>query len=386
MALFRRLLGPPVHQRQSMTFEDLLRDFGAKTSSGVTVGSEQALRLSAVWACIRLLSDTISTLPIEAYREGSKEPIRPKPQILTRPAAYTDFTDWCYQCVSCVLLQGNVFGQIVEREGAGFRPSQVELLAPGRATVQLNPDRLTWQYRIDGREVAREEVFHFRGYSFPGNPNGLSPVAYAAESIGVGLASQQYAGSFFGQPNDPGGYLATDFRLDPVEAERMLRAWVGAHAGQRRIAIFEAGLKFVPLYLPDDQAQFLNSRKFSVQEVARIYAIPPELIGAESGTSQTYANVSERTLGFYRFAVNPWLVRLETALSNLLPRGTYAKFDTSALLRSDTKTRFEAYRIALGDDKHPRWMDPGEVRAFEDLPPLPDQQASEPPRKLKAVP
>src|SRR5215203_3974885 len=342
---------------------------GPATSSGVRVNADTAQRLSAVWACIRLLCDVISTMPCHAYATGSRDPVDPAPVMLRSPAAGVPFHDWTAQVLRSLLLSGNAWGIITSRVGAGLRPSQVELIAPHRVTVQVATDG-TVTYRLDGSEVDRDDLWHVRAYPTPGSILGLSPIGYAAQAVGVGIAAEKFGAQFFGDGATPTGVLATDQRLNNDQAQQYSTIWntfFGNRTGQRRVAVLGDGMRFQQISVPPDESQFLETQKFTVAQVCRIYGVPPEMIAAEAGNSLTYANVEMRSLDFLTYAISPWLVRLETALTDLAPRGQYVKFNAGGLLRTDLKSRYESYEIGL----RAGFLTVVEIRELEDREPLP---------------
>src|SRR5262245_36404093 len=238
------------------------------TRSGVNVTPDTSLRLSAVWACRRLLADTISTLPVDAFRQGSREPVTPKPSLLVTPAAYCTFADWTYQTIQCVLGYGNVYGRITARTGAAERPSQIELLAPERVRIDYASDRYTVVVRLDGQEIDRDEIWHFRGYSCPGMLTGMSPIAYARESIGLGLAAQSFGADFFGGGGVPTGILSHQAKkLDAKEAKEISDRWNVARRG-RGTAVFGPEWKYQSVSISPEESQFLETQKFSLQQIA----------------------------------------------------------------------------------------------------------------------
>jgi len=346
------------------------------TYAGVRVGPDTALRSCAVWACIRLLADTVSALPVDVYRQGSRTPIEPRPPLLLTPAAHTGLGDWLYQVMVSLLTRGNAYGLVVART-ATERPAQIEMLDPGRVSVQLEPDLLTVTYRLDGREVTRDDLWHLAAYRVPGWPTGLSPVEYARQAIGLGLGAETFGAKLFGDNAIPSGVLTTEHDLTREQATNAKEMWDASHRGRRGTAVFGRGVKFAPITLPPEESQFIETQKWTVTQVCRVYGVPPEMVASDAGGSLTYATLVDRDLSFLKYGVNPWLVRLETALSDLLPRQTYAKFNTAALLKSDLKSRYESYEIAL----RAGFLTVDEVRELEDREPLP----AAPARQLGSV-
>jgi HK97 family phage portal protein len=225
----------------------------------------------------------------------------------------------------------------------------------------------TVTHRLDGREVDRDDLWHLRAYPTAGSLLGLSPIAYAAETIGLGLAAQQYGAQYFRDSSTPSGYLTGDQLLTQAQADEMIARWEVRHKTRRATAVLGKGLEFRQIMVPPEESQFLETQRLTVQQVCRIYGVPPELVAADAGNSMTYSNLSERTLGLLKFAVDPWLVRLETALTDLVARGQYVKFNRGSLLRADTKSRYEAHAIAL----QAGFLTIDEVRELEDREPMP---------------
>jgi HK97 family phage portal protein len=340
----------------------------ASTYAGITVNPDSALRLAAVWSCIRLLSATVSGLPVDAYRQGSRTPIDPKPPLLLTPAAYTSFGDWAYQVMVSALTAGNAFGLVTGRSGGALRPSQIELLDPARVTVEsATGNGPTW--RLDGAEIDSDDLWHFRAYPQAGNLLGLSPIEHAKQAIGLSLAAEKYAAQWFGEGAVPSGVIESDQRLNFEQAQMLVDTWMIRHQGRHKPAVLGAA-KYRPISVAPNESQFLDAQRFTVQQIARIYGVAPEMIGADSGNAMTYTNLEQRSLDFLTYGVGPWLGRLETALTDLLPRGTYVKFNTGALLRTDLKSRYESYKLALEGG----WLTLEEIRELEDREPLPAAQ------------
>jgi HK97 family phage portal protein len=335
------------------------------TWAGATVDSDSAMRLSAVWACVRLLSDTVSTLPLDVYRRGERDPIA-TPPVLVEPAAGTPTHEFLYSVMVSLLLRGNAFGLVTARSGAGMLPSQIELVHPDKVGVQVHEDG-SIVYRVLGREIDRTDVWHVRAYTMPGQVLGLSPVEYSRQSIGLGLAVEEFAGQFFGDGATPTGLLTTSDTVNEDLIKKLSEVWHSARSRRRGTAVLTGGVTWQPIQIAPEESQFLGAAKFNVAQIARVFGVPPEMIGAEAGNSLTYANVEGRAIDFLRYSLNPWLVRLEAALGRLIPSRQFVKFNTGGMLRADTKSRYEAHEIAL----RAGFLTVDEVRELEDRPPLP---------------
>jgi HK97 family phage portal protein len=344
----------------------------ATTYAAMPVNPSTAMQHSAVWACVNLIAGSISTLPLAAYRDGDRDPLPTLPPILRAPSAGWSLPEFTYAALQSALLRGNAYGLIVDRAGAGLLPSQVELLAPERVGVEVN-SRVIW--RIDGQEVDPASIWHLRAFTAPGQILGLSPINHARQAIGLGLGAEKYAARFFGQAAIPSGVLTSDQDIKQERADHLKARWRDAHATQRDIAVLGSGARFQPVSIAPEEAQFLETTQANVRTICRYFGVQPELIGADSGNSLTYANVEQRALDFLTFGLRPWLVRLEVALSALLSSTTTVKFNAAALVRTDLLTRYQAHESAI----RAGWKLRSEVRELEDLAPVAGIDDQEPP-------
>jgi HK97 family phage portal protein len=368
---FDRWVWSRVQNREAMSFEQLLRDEGTPTAAGESVTTDKALRLSTIWACTRLLADSVSSLPLNAFRRGEREPLATVPPLLQRPSADFDLADWLYATMMSLLLRGNAYGLITGRSGGGLLPSQVDLLHPDHVGVTVNGEgRVT--YRLLGEELDPADVWHVRAYVFPAAPNlppvGLSPVSYLRESIAYGLAAEKYGARFFGDSATPQGVLTSDERITQEVATDLQERWDQRHKGRRRIAVLGSGAKFQAISISPEESQFVESQRLSVQAIARIYGIPSEMVNGPTSGHEAYTSPEQRAMDFLVFALRPWLSRIERAVGRLLPRNQYARFDPSAFVRTDLRTRYESYKLALEGG----WLTRDEVRELEGRGPLPE--------------
>jgi HK97 family phage portal protein len=361
MGLFRRRR---LEQRELVSLQQLLSDANM-TVSGESVTPDSAMRLSAVWSCVKLLADTVSTLPVDVYRRGEREPIT-TPSILLEPAADQPLHEWLYGVMVSLLLRGNCYGLVTARSGATMLPAQVEVLRPDDVGVNVDEGGRV-VYRFLGREIDRADMWHVRAFTMPGAVLGRSPIESAKQSIGLGLAAEKFGALFFGDGATPSGVLTTKDRLTVPQVKELAEAWKGAHNKRRTPAVLSGDLTWQAITVAPEESQFIETMKFNVAQIARIFGVPPELIGAESGQSLTYSNLESRLLHYLKLSLNPWLTRLEAALGRLLPSTMTVKFNTGGLLRADTKTRYEAHAIALKAG----FLTVNEVRELEDRPPLP---------------
>jgi HK97 family phage portal protein len=337
----------------------------SSTYAAVPVNPTTAMQHSAVWACVNLIAGSISTLPLAAYRRGDRDPLPDVPPLLRQPSGTMNLPEFIYATLQALLTRGNTFGLIVDRAGAGLLPSQVELLANDRVQVEAN-SRIIW--RIDGQEVDPASIWHVKAFTAPGQVLGLSPIGHARQAIGLGLSAERYAARFFGDGGLPAGIISTDQSLKEGRAEQIKAQWRARRAeGNREIAVLGEGARFQAISIAPEEAQFLETTQANVRTICRYFGVNPELVGADSGNSLTYANVEQRALDFLTFGLRPWLVRLETALSALLSSTTTVKFNAAALVRTDLLTRYQAHESAI----RAGWKLRSEVRELEDLPPIP---------------
>jgi HK97 family phage portal protein len=336
------------------------------TLAGTTVGSDEALRLAAVWSCVRLLADTVSCLPVDTYRRGDRNAIEPAPLIVQEPAAGQPVHEWLYSVMVSLLLRGNAFGIITARSGATLLPQQVELIHPDRIGVTVQEDGHV-QYRVLGKEIDAEDVWHAKAYTMPGSIMGLSPVEYSRQAIGLGLAAEGFASQFFGDGATPSGMLTAQGKLTPEQATELQTQWADSHGRRRKTAVLGGGIAYTPISVKPEESQFIETMQYNTASIARVFGVPPWMIGAESGDSLTYSNTESQSLQYLKHSVTPWLTRIESALGRLLPRNQFVKFNTGGLLKADTKSRYDAYKVGVEGG----WLTIDEVRELEDLSPLP---------------
>jgi HK97 family phage portal protein len=333
--------------------------------AGQPVTPDRALRLSTVWGCVRLLADSVSTLPLAVYRDDERDPL-PTPRLLARPSAdHPELSDWLWAVMASLLLRGNAWGRITDRSGAGLLPAQVDLLDPDRVGVTEGRDAPPL-IRVDGQEVDRSELFHVKAYPAAGSILGMSPVAYAREAIGLGLAAERFGAQFFGDNATPSGVLTSDQRINTEQAETLKARWKARHGGRREIAVLGDGAKFQAITIAPEEAQFIETQRFSVSTICRFYGVPPEMVGGETAGHMAYSSPEMRSTDLLTFTVRPWLLRIERAVSGLLPRAQAAKFNAGGFVRATLKDRYEAHESGI----RAGWLLRSEVRELEDRPPI----------------
>jgi HK97 family phage portal protein len=354
----------------------------ANGAAPVTV--DTAMTLSAVWACIRLLAGVGSTLPLYVYRDaaGATNAID-MPSLFKAPQAELSLSTWLYQVWSSLLTDGNAYGLVTGMSPSGW-PTSVELIDPAAVRWRHLPDG-TWESRVDNKPLSRwpeGPLWHVPLFTMPGAPFGQSPIGAAKQTIGAGLSAEQFGADFFNGGGNPNAIISSDTPLTASQAQDIKDAFVNATRNNREPAIMGSGLHYDRVQINPQEAQFLDSQRFSVEQIARVYGVPVELIGgsAGGGGSLTYANREQRSADFITYGLMPYLVPLEDALSGLVPRPQRVKFNVDALLRSDLQTRYGSYLTAvdIGTKYGVPLLTVNEMRALEDLPPLDGGDAMQP--------
>lgn len=341
--------------------------------AGVVVDDRASLQLLTVYGCVRLITDSIATLPVDVYRKVGNAKIEvARPVWLDNPTTSLDFTAWCTQVLSSLLLHGNAY-ILVTRNASG---AIVELvpLDPAKVTVRRENGRLV--YLVHGMPIPGE-IVHIPGLMLAGMDVGLSPVEYARQSIGLGLATTRYGAEFFtGEGNMP-GVIEMPGRAQPETLKGIAEQWRKRRreGGRGLPGVLQEGATWKPTGVTNEQMQFLQTRKYTSAEIAaQMFMIDPSELGiGVDGTSLTYANLEQRNTRFVRVSLLPWIIRIEKALSDLMMRPRYAKFNVDGLLRSDLPTRYAAYSTGIASG----FMTPNEARALEDMQPLPDDDAND---------
>jgi HK97 family phage portal protein len=369
MGWWDRWVWSRVANREALTLEQLLADEGQRTASNETVTIDSALRLSTVWGCVRLLADSVSTLPLHVYRGDDRQPI-PTPPLLARPSAdHPELADWLWAVMASLLLRGNAWGVITGRSGSTLLPAQVDLVHPDRVAITTEEGRRV--IRIGGKEYAREDLFHVKAYPWPGQLEGLSPIGYARESIGLGLGSERYGARFFASADLPIGFLETDQPVDQNAADTLRARWAqlgrGNRRGEREIAVLGNGAKFRPLAIAPEESQFIQTQQFNVSTICRIYGVPPEMMGGQTAGHEAYTSPEMRATDLLLWTLRPWLLRIEHAVTGLLPSTQTAKFNAGGMVRATLLDRYQAHKLAI----EAGFLTVNEVRELEDRPPLP---------------
>ncbi|MGW1938962.1 phage portal protein [Streptomyces goshikiensis] len=333
--------------------------------------NETALRHSAVWACLRLRANLVSTMPVDVYRRVGEMKVEvPKPPVLINPGGdRVGMMEWLYSTQFDLDRAGNAFGLITARDGLGL-PARIELVPLADVIVRQRDGVVT--YRIGQQEYAASEVWHERQYTMAGLAVGLSPIAYAAWSIGEYLSVQQFALDWFGNGAVPSAHLKNTAKtIAPDVAEETKRRFKAATSSQD---LFVTGNDWEYRMIQADAAgaDWIEAKRYGIGDIARFFDCPGDLIDAAAG-GMTYANITQRNLQFLVMNLGPAIVRREDALSALTSRPRFVKLNTDALLRMDPQTRAAMLRTQIES----RQLAPSEARELEDRQPFTESQLSE---------
>ena len=343
---------------------------GRSTGGTVTATPDTALRSGAVWACLRLRADLISTLPLDVFREvaGRSVPV-PKTPFFISPSGDFQWHEWLYATQFDLDRYGNVFGQVVATDGAG-RPAQVELSDINEWSVRRGKEG-EWEYRRSGKVVPRELVWHERQFPVAGLPVGLSPVAYAQWTTSHYLSAQQFALDWF-EGGFPTGTLKNTEQVVEEKAAKVIKERFRVATQDRDVFVHGSDWEYTPAGGAASDAKFLDAMKASTVDICRYYGVPGDMIDAETSSgSITYANVTQRNLQLLTMNVGPAITRRELTFSRrLVAAPRYVKLNTDAMLRMDARGKLEL--LGLGVDKTIYTHD--EARALLDLEPLTDEQ------------
>lgn len=353
-------------EKRSVSYQDVWS--GDHWEDVIDGSAEQAMRLSAVWRCVSLLSSTVADLPWKLYTgEGADRRELPAPQILTRPSVIADGADWRYAVMVSLLFTGNAYGLITRRELRGY-PAMVELVSPDRVQVRQEFGQPPI-WTIDGQRIANEDMWHLAAYRAPGLAEGLSPLAYARQTLQLASSAQTYARDYYKEGGHPTAILTGPENLTRDQAEIAKARFKQATKGGESLAALAGVWRYQSVQVSPADAAFLDAIRATDVDVCRFFGVPPEMIGAASeGKSLTYANRDQRTMDYLVFTAQSWIARLERSLSALRPIEEYVKANVNALLRSDAKTRSEVLEKRIRNGT----MSPNEWRALEDEPPLPN--------------
>lgn len=363
------------------TPEQLLADRRALRTGGVLVTNDTAMRHSAVWASLRLRADLVSTMPIDVFRRINGVQVEvPAPPVLVTPGGpRVGALEWRYSTQLDLDRAGNTFGLITERsavKGADGRglPARIDLVGLGDVTVRATGAEIT-KYVIAGVEYDPWDVWHEKQFTVAGLPLGLSPVAYAAWTIEESLNAQEFARDWFAGGAVPMAELKnTAKKIDKAQAQ-IAKDHFRAAVKNGDLFVHGNDWEYKPIQAVAQQTQFIEARQFGLNDIARFFGVPGDLIDAAVSTGNiTYASITQRNLQFLIMNLGPALSRREDAMTRgLVPGPRYVKFNRGALLAMDPEARARTIAARINS----RTLTPNEARELEDLPPLTPEQLAE---------
>ena len=357
--------------------------FFGMSGSGKPVNAQSAIQLSTVYACVRVISETVTSLPLGVYEatdDGSQKATDHSLYFLLHDEPNSEMTSFVLREVMLahLLLYGNSYCQIL-RSGRN-QITELYPLLPDHMEVDRDKNgTLTYTYSTStGQRVimAPEEVLHIPGLGFDG-VMGYSPIALERNAIGLGIASEEYGSKFFSNGARPSGILTHPNTVkNPAALRESWNSIYGGSGNANRVAILEEGMRFEPIAIPNNEAQFLETRKFQVDEICRIFRVPPHLVGDLEHA--TFSNIEHQSIDFAVHTIRPWLVRIEQSMNRALfsdeEKGRfYVQFNIDGLMRGDYKSRMEGYAIARQNG----WMSANDIRALENQNPIPSEEGGD---------
>ena len=378
--LFRTRDGP-----KNATSGSAYSFFMGSSAAGKSVNERSAMQMTAVYACVRILSESIAGLPLHMYQyeeDGSKKKAVEHPLYhLLHDEPNPEMTSFIFRetLMSHLLLWGNAYAQII-RNGKGDIIALYPLM-PNRMKVERDTKgQLYYEYQTMKEDAPTmkgavyqldpSEVLHVPGLGFDGLV-GYSPIAMAKNAIGLAIAAEEYGSKFYANGAAPSGVLEHPNVLkDPAKVRDSWNAAFGGSSNAHRVAVLEEGMKYTPISISPNEAQFLETRKFQINEIARIFRVPPHMVGDLEKSS--FSNIEQQSLEFVKYTLNPWVCRWEQALQRALldddEKGKYFfRFNVEGLLRGDYQSRMNGYATARQNG----WMSANDIRELENLDRIP---------------
>lgn len=361
--------------------------FGPSTS-GKTVNEFTAMQTTAVYACVRILAETLAALPLQLYRftPTGKERVYDHPLYhILHDEPNPEMTSFIFRetLMSHLLIWGNAYAQII-RDGLGrvmclypLRPDKMQVARDAGGTIfylytktsDENPNVKPYGQV----PLKKEEVLHIPGLGFDGLV-GYSPIAMARNAVGMTMACEEYGASFFANGASPSGVLEHPGVLkDPSKVRDSWNAVYRGSNNAHKVAVLEEGMKYQQIGIPPEEAQFLETRKFQLDEIARLYRIPPHMIGDLDKSS--FNNIEQQSMEFVKYTLDPWVIRWEQAMQKALflpeeKKQYFLKFNVNGLMRGDYESRMTGYSIGRQNG----WLSANDIREMEDMNPVPDEE------------
>ena len=365
--------------------------FLGTSSSGKRVNERSAMQMTAVYSCVRILSEAVASLPLHLYRyndKGGKEKATDHPMyFILHDEPNPEMTSFIFRetLMTHLLLWGNAYAQVI-RNGKGDVVALYPLM-PNRMTVDRDEKgQLYYEYTISDTDpqtmkgttvkLSPRDVLHVPGLGFDGLV-GYSPIAMAKNAIGLAISAEEYGSKFFANGANPSGVLEHPGVLkDPSRIRESWTQTFGGSNNSNKVAVLEEGMKYTPISISPEQAQFLETRKFQINEIARIFRVPPHMVGDLDKSS--FSNIEQQSLEFVKYTLDPWVSRWEQAMvrSLLKPEEKskyFIKFNLDGLLRGDYQSRMNGYAVARQNG----WMSANDIRELENLDRIPEEKGGD---------
>lgn len=361
------------------------------TTSGKAVTERSAMQMTAVYSCVRILSEAVAGLPLHLYKytdSGGKAMALDHPlYLLLHDEPNPEMSSFVFRetLMTHLLLWGNAYAQII-RNGKNEVIALYPLM-PNKMSVDRDENgRLYYTYYRGQDEAIRDkefavtllpsDVLHIPGLGFDGLV-GYSPIAMAKNAIGMAIACEEYGAKFFANGAAPGGVLEHPGTIkDPQRVRESWQSTFGGSGNANKIAVLEEGMKYTPIGISPEQAQFLETRKFQINEIARIFRVPPHMVGDLEKSS--FSNIEQQSLEFVKYTLDPWVIRWEQSIMRSLfsedeKKKYFVKFNLEGLLRGDYQSRMNGYAIGRQNG----WMSANDIRELENLDRIPAEDGGD---------
>jgi HK97 family phage portal protein len=361
------------------------------SSSGKAVTERSAMQMTAVYSCVRILAEAIAGLPLHLYKyteNGGKEKAIDHPlYLLLHDEPNPEMSSFVFRetLMTHLLLWGNAYAQII-RNGKGEVVALYPLMPNKMSVDRDEKGNLYYSYNRTEDEAPTmkgstvilrpEDVLHVPGLGFDGLV-GYSPIAMAKNAIGLAIATEEYGAKWFANGAAPSGVLEHPGTIkDPSRVRDAWQSQFGGSSNSGKIAVLEEGMKYTPITIAPEQAQFLETRKFQINEIARIFRVPPHMVGDLEKSS--FSNIEQQSLEFVKYTLDPWVVRWEQSIMRRLlspeeKRSYYVKFNLEGLLRGDYQSRMNGYAIGRQNG----WMSANDIRELENLDRIPAEEGGD---------
>ena len=376
---------------QNRTVGSAYTFFMGGSTSGKPVNERSAMQMTAVYSCVRILAEAIAGLPLHVYKyneTGGKEKAVDHPlYLLLHDEPNPEMSSFVFRetLMTHLLLWGNAYAQII-RNGKGEVIALYPLM-PNKITVDRDENgQLYYTYlrsteeahTMEGSSVILKpcDVLHIPGLGFDGLV-GYSPIAMAKNAIGMAIACEEFGAKFFANGAAPSGVLEHPGTIkDPSRVREAWQSQFGGSSNSGKVAVLEEGMKYTPISISPEQAQFLETRKFQINEIARIFRVPPHMVGDLEKSS--FSNIEQQSLEFVKYTLDPWIIRWEQSMARVLfstdeKKEYFISFNLEGLLRGDYQSRMSGYSIARQNG----WMSANDIRELENLDRIPAEQGGD---------